>query len=82
VLPMVRVDRLYLGPMFAPDQLGRDKMCLSLKLGRELLPVPVYTGPFCPFLRLCLFPIACCCSQSEEITRSHQNNSIQPEKLE
>jgi hypothetical protein len=24
--------------MFAPDQLGRDKLCLSLKLGRELLP--------------------------------------------
>jgi hypothetical protein len=23
---MVRVDRLYLGPMSAPDQLGRDKL--------------------------------------------------------
>jgi hypothetical protein len=22
----VRVDRLYLGPMFAPDQLGSDKL--------------------------------------------------------
>jgi hypothetical protein len=28
VLPMVRVDRLYLGPMFAPDKLGRDKIML------------------------------------------------------
>jgi hypothetical protein len=46
---MVRVDRLYLGPMFAPDQLGSelllaplgtsgDKLSLSLKLGSELLP--------------------------------------------
>jgi hypothetical protein len=24
VLPMVRVDRLYLGPMSAPDKLGRE----------------------------------------------------------
>jgi hypothetical protein len=38
VLPMVRVDRLYLGPMSAPDQLGSDKFSLSLKLGSELLP--------------------------------------------
>jgi hypothetical protein len=27
---MVRVDRLYLGPMFAPDQLGRDKLPATL----------------------------------------------------
>jgi hypothetical protein len=30
---MVRVDRLYLGPMSAPD-----------KLGRELLPAPLGTS--------------------------------------
>jgi hypothetical protein len=35
---MVREIRLYLEPMFTPDQLGRDKLCLSLKLGSELLP--------------------------------------------
>jgi hypothetical protein len=58
---MVRVYRLYLGPMFAPDKLGRDKLMVHrLKLGRELLPdqlgselLPA-TGPvywaFCPFL--------------------------------
>jgi hypothetical protein len=26
VLPMVRVDRLYLGPMFSPDKLGSDQI--------------------------------------------------------
>jgi hypothetical protein len=36
------VLRLYLGPMFAPDQLGRDKLKgIRMKLGRELLPAPV-----------------------------------------
>jgi hypothetical protein len=43
---MVRVDRLYLRPMSAPDKLGSDQISLSFKLGRELLPAPVYTGPF------------------------------------
>jgi hypothetical protein len=38
VLPMVRVDRLYLRPMSAPDKLGSDQISLSFKLGRELLP--------------------------------------------
>jgi hypothetical protein len=38
VLPMVRVDRLYLGPMSAPDQLGSDKFKPIVVLGRELLP--------------------------------------------
>jgi hypothetical protein len=38
---MVRVDRLYLGPMSAPDQLGSDQIMVHrLKLGRELLPAP------------------------------------------
>jgi hypothetical protein len=39
---MVREIRLYLEPMFAPDQLGSDKIMVHrLKLGRELLPAPV-----------------------------------------
>jgi hypothetical protein len=29
VLQMVRVDRLYLGPMFSPDQLGSDQISPS-----------------------------------------------------
>jgi hypothetical protein len=52
---MVRVDRLYLGPMSAPDQLGRDKLNPSWYwvvinfthrgLGSELLPA---TAPVLP----------------------------------
>jgi hypothetical protein len=39
---MVRVDRLYLGPMFAPDQLGSEILnAIEMKLGSELLPAPV-----------------------------------------
>jgi hypothetical protein len=49
VLPMVRVDRLYLVPMFrlinwvarnlsAPLGTSGDKMCYIVKLGSELLP--------------------------------------------
>jgi hypothetical protein len=35
---MVRVDRLYLGPMFAPDQLSSELLMFDVdKLGRELL---------------------------------------------
>jgi hypothetical protein len=34
---MVRVDRLYLGPMSAPDQLGRELLPAPDQLGSELL---------------------------------------------
>jgi hypothetical protein len=63
VLPMVRVDRLYLGPMFAPDQLGSDQMCLSLKLGRELLPAPASAPVYWAFRR----PRPPCCSFVETV---------------
>jgi hypothetical protein len=33
VLPMVRVDRLYLGPMFAPDQLGSELLKPIVEIG-------------------------------------------------
>jgi hypothetical protein len=66
---MVRVYRLYLGPMSAPDKLGREKLSLSLKLGSELLPAPVSapdTGPVggpvrhvAPFLPLTKGPVNC-----------------------
>jgi hypothetical protein len=47
---MVRVDRLYLGPMSAPDKLGSDQIMVHrLKLGRELLPAPVFAPLNAPF---------------------------------
>jgi hypothetical protein len=52
---MVRVDRLYLGPMSAPDQLGREKLIPIVVqlaiinthrgLGRDKLPA---TAPVLP----------------------------------
>jgi hypothetical protein len=37
VLPMVRVDRLYLGPMFSPDQLGSDKFKPIVEIGSRTI---------------------------------------------
>jgi hypothetical protein len=60
---MVRVDRLYLGPMFAPEPMGSDQlMVYGTKLGSELLPAPEKAplGPsVCPFLKLGSDQIVC-----------------------
>jgi hypothetical protein len=45
VLPMVRVDRLYLGPMSAPDQLGRELLPAVLSSPGPHL---VRNACFCP----------------------------------
>jgi hypothetical protein len=34
---MVRVDRLYLGPMFSPDQLGSDKIKPIVEIGSRII---------------------------------------------
>jgi hypothetical protein len=48
---MVRVDRLYLGPMSAPEPMGSDQIkAIELKLGRELLPAPVFSPVYWAFL--------------------------------
>jgi hypothetical protein len=53
---MVRVDRLYLGPMSASDQLGSDKFKPIVVLGRDKLPetaVFAWLSTLCaPLLRL------------------------------
>jgi hypothetical protein len=37
VLPMVRVDRLYLGPMSAPEQLGSDQIKPIVEIGSRTI---------------------------------------------
>jgi hypothetical protein len=55
---MVRVDRLYLGPMFSPDKLGSDKIMPIVEIGSRTIACacesPLFEGLCLSGYRSCL----------------------------